>query len=113
MSKPQQCLKATFDILLAKYNEGNSRELILQAVQDSTTAKFRRSGSSSAGLPSDTLLPGQTTNAQAMGAFADDVSVLSTLGGVVWTVSSVADALSSRMVRTSRRFWPQRLLHRR
>jgi hypothetical protein len=34
------------------------------------------------------------------GGSADDVSALSTLGGVVWSMDSIANALPSRMVRT-------------
>jgi hypothetical protein len=75
-----------------------SREFIQQVIPDSTTVKFRKSGSSSARLPSSTLLPGQATNAQAMGASPDDVS---TLGSVIWTVGSAADALSLGMVKTN------------
>jgi hypothetical protein len=81
-------------------------ELIQQVIQDSTTVKFRRSGSSSAGLPFGALLPGQAANAWAMVSSADDVSTLSTLDGVVQTVGSTADALSHGIVRTSWRFWP-------
>jgi hypothetical protein len=53
------------------------------------------------GLPSDTLLPSQATNAWAVGASADDVSTLSTLGELVGTVGSAADALPHWMIRTS------------
>jgi hypothetical protein len=78
-----------------------SQEIIRQAVQDSTTVKFRRMESSSIGLSSGALLPSRATNAWAMGASVDDVSTLSTLGMVVWT-----------LVRTFMRFWPWRLLCR-
>jgi hypothetical protein len=44
-------------------------------------AKFRRSGASSIGASSDTLLPYRATNAWVVGASASDVSDLSTLGG--------------------------------
>jgi hypothetical protein len=40
-----------------------SRELVWQAIQDSTTVKFRRSGSSSTELSSGSSLPNQATNA--------------------------------------------------
>jgi hypothetical protein len=66
--------------------------------------ELRRVGSSSMGVSSDALLPGRATNAGTMGTSVDDVSALPTLGGVVWTVGSTADALSHRMVRTSWRF---------
>jgi hypothetical protein len=62
------------------------------------------------GLSSDALLPSRATNAWAMGTSTDDVS---TLGGVVRSVGSAADALSPRMVQTSWMFWPRKLLHRR
>jgi hypothetical protein len=58
--------------------------------------KFRRLGSSLSGA----LLPNQATNAWAMGASTDDVSALSTLGGVVHSVDSAANALPPGMVRT-------------
>jgi hypothetical protein len=63
-----------------------SKELIYQAIQDSTMTKFIRSGSLLAGLSSGALLPGQTTNDWAMGASADDVS---TLDGVIQHVEKV------------------------
>jgi hypothetical protein len=102
-SKPQQCPKATFDILMVKYKEGKAllrafgqfaeldqqfcnRELIRQATHDSTAVKFRRLGSSSVRLSSDALISGQAANTKAMGAFADDVSTLPTLDRLVWTV---------------------------
>jgi hypothetical protein len=69
-------------------------------ILDSTAPKFRRSGSSSARLSSDALLPGRAANAYAMGTSVDDVSTLSSLGGVVWTMGVTIVALSSRMVRT-------------
>jgi Zn-dependent M28 family amino/carboxypeptidase len=75
-------------------------ELIQQVIPDSTVVKFRRSGSSSVGLPSNTLLPSWATNAWAVGASADDVSTLFTLGRTVWIVGSITDALSPGMVKT-------------
>jgi hypothetical protein len=66
-------------------------------ISDSGAGKFRRSGSSSARLSSDAILPGQATNAWAMGASTDDVS---TLGCVVRTMGATTDALQSGMVRT-------------
>jgi hypothetical protein len=39
------------------------------------------------------LLPGRATNAGAVGASTDDVSTLSSLGRVVWTMGAAADAL--------------------
>jgi hypothetical protein len=60
--------------------------------------KFRRSGSSSQGLSSGTLLPSRAANARAVGASVDDVS---TLGRVVQTMGSITDTLSPRMVWTS------------
>jgi hypothetical protein len=62
--------------------------------------KFRRSEWPSVGLPSSTLLPDWTTNAWVVGASTNDVFALSTLGEVVWTVGSTADALPPGMVRT-------------
>jgi hypothetical protein len=90
-----------------------SRELVWQAIQYSTTAQFRRSGSSSMGLSFGASLPNWVTNAQTMGIFIDDVPTLSTLGGEVRTVGSIADALPPEMVRTRGGFWLWRLLHRR
>jgi hypothetical protein len=52
-------------------------------ISGSTAAKFRRSGSLSARLSSDALLFGRATIAWAVGASADDVPTLSSLGGVV------------------------------
>jgi hypothetical protein len=63
--------------------------------------KFRRLGSSSERVSFGTLLPGRATNVWAMGVYADDVSAMSTLGRVVWTLGSTADAFSPRMVKTS------------
>jgi hypothetical protein len=51
------------------------------------------------GLPFDALLLGHATNAWAARASANDVSALSTLGGVVWTLDSAADVLPPRMAR--------------
>jgi hypothetical protein len=69
-------------------------------ISDSTVVKFRRSRPSLARLSSGTLLPGRATNAWAVGAFTNDVSTLSSLGGVVRIVGSTTDALPSRMART-------------
>jgi hypothetical protein len=68
-------------------------------ISDIAALKFRRSGSSSARLSFDALLPGQATNAWAMGASADDVDTLSSLGGVVWTMGTTTDALPPGKVR--------------
>jgi hypothetical protein len=46
-----------------------------------------------------TLSSDRATNVWAMGASTDDVSTLSTLGGVVQTVDSTADELPPEMVR--------------
>jgi hypothetical protein len=77
-----------------------SWELIRQTIQDSTVVKFRRSGSSSMGISSGASLPYRATNAWAVEAYADDVSTLSSFGGVVRTVASITNALPPRMVRT-------------
>jgi hypothetical protein len=69
-------------------------------ISNSVATKFRRLGSSSARLSSDTLLFGRSTNAYVVGTSADDVPSLSTLGRVVPTMGSTADALPPRMVRT-------------
>jgi hypothetical protein len=103
-SKPQSHPKATFNILMAKYRDGKvdimghkirpsdfprlgqyfcERKLVHQPTQDTVVVKVRRSGSSSTEASSDALLPDWATNAWAMGTFGDDVSVLSTLDGVV------------------------------
>jgi hypothetical protein len=63
--------------------------------------EFRRLGSLLKGVSSDALLPGRATNAKTVGPSVDDVSYLSTLGRVVWTLGSAADALSPEIVRTS------------
>jgi hypothetical protein len=47
-----------------------------------------------------TLLPSHATNAWTMGTSANDVSTLSSLGGVVRTLGATTDALPPRMVRT-------------
>jgi hypothetical protein len=75
--------------------------IILQVIQDTTAAKFRRLGSSSKGVSSDTLLHGWATNVGTVGTSANDVSALSTLGRVVWIMCSATDTLSPWMVRTS------------
>jgi hypothetical protein len=77
-----------------------SQEFIQQMVSDSTTSNFRRSGSSSTRLSSGALLPGWATNVWAMGASADDVSTLSSLGGVVRTMGTATDALPPGTVAT-------------
>jgi hypothetical protein len=77
-----------------------NRELVRQMILDSAVSKFKRSGTASIRLSSDTLLPGQTTIAWAVGASADYVSTLSSLGGVVWTMNTTIDALPPGMVRT-------------
>jgi hypothetical protein len=68
--------------------------IILQAIQDTTAAKFRRLGSSSKGVLSDALLHGWATNVGIVGTSTDDVSALSTLGRVVWIMRSATDTLS-------------------
>jgi hypothetical protein len=75
--------------------------------------KFRTSELSSIGASSGVLLPDRATNAWAMGASADDVLALSSIGRVVRAMDTTTNALSPRMVRTYSGFWPQRLLHRR
>jgi hypothetical protein len=82
-------------------------------ILDPKVAKFKRSRSSSPRLSSDALLSGQATNAWAMGTSVDDVSTLSSLGGVVRSMGATTNALPPRMVRTCSGFWPWRLLHRR
>jgi hypothetical protein len=89
------------------------RKLVQQPIQDTVATKFRRSGSSSTGASSDALLLNWAANVWAVGTSVDDVSILSILGGVVWTVGSTIDALPPGMVRTSWRVWLWRLLHRR
>jgi hypothetical protein len=89
------------------------RKFIQPKIQDITVLKFRRPGSSLTGASSNTLFPNRADNAWAVGASTDDVSTLSTLGEMVWTMGSTVDALSPRMIRTSWRFWPWRLPHRR
>jgi hypothetical protein len=75
-------------------------ELVRQAIQDSATVQFRRLGSSSTRLSFDTLLHDRATNAWVVGASTDDVSTLSSMGGMVWTMGSTTDALPSGIVRT-------------
>jgi hypothetical protein len=77
-----------------------SRELIRQTISDSTAPKYRSSGSSLARVSSGTLLLGRATNAWAVGAFADDVPTLSSLGRVVRTIDTATNALPPRMIRT-------------
>jgi hypothetical protein len=62
--------------------------------------KFTRSGSSPTGASFGALLLDQATNAWVVRASTDDVSALSTLGGVVQSMDSVANALALGMVRT-------------
>jgi hypothetical protein len=66
-------------------------------ISDSTAMKFRGSVSSSAKLSSNVLLPGRAINAWVVGVSTDDVS---TLGRVVQTMGSTANALPPGMVRT-------------
>jgi hypothetical protein len=101
-SKPQSHPKVTFNILMAKYRDSKAcirghktrpsdfpgsgpyfcgRKLVWQPIQDTAATKFRRLGSSSIGASYDTLLSDRATNACVVGASADDVSALSTLGG--------------------------------
>jgi hypothetical protein len=68
---------------------------------------------SSARVSSGALLPGQATKAWAMGASADDVPTLSSVGRVIRAMDTTTDALPPRMVRTYSGFWPRRLLCRR
>jgi hypothetical protein len=67
----------------------------------------------SVGLSFGTLLPNRAANAWVVGASVEDISALSTLGWVVRTMGSAADALPSGMVWTYGGFWPHGLLHRR
>jgi hypothetical protein len=55
-------------------------ELIRQMISDSTAVKFRRLGSSLIRLSSSVLPSSRATNAWAVGASANDVSTLSSLG---------------------------------
>jgi hypothetical protein len=73
-------------------------------ISNSIAPKFRSSRSSSARVSSGTLLPSWATNVWAVGASEDDVPTLSYLGGVVWTMDTVTNALPPRMVRTNSRF---------
>jgi hypothetical protein len=63
--------------------------------------EFRRLGPRSKGISFVALLPDRATNVRTVGASTDDVSILSTLGRVVWTLGSTTDALPPGMVRTS------------
>jgi hypothetical protein len=69
-------------------------------ISDSIASRFRRLGSSSARLSYSTLFLGQATNAWAMETSTDDVSTLSSLGGVVRTMGIATNALQPRMIRT-------------
>jgi hypothetical protein len=60
--------------------------------------KFRRLESLSTGASFDALLPDRATNAWVVGTSADDVSSLSILGEVVWSMDSATDALTLGMV---------------
>jgi hypothetical protein len=51
------------------------------------------------GLSFGASLLSQATNVWVVGASTDDVSTLSSLGGVVQTMGSIIDVLPSRMVR--------------
>jgi hypothetical protein len=77
-----------------------ARKLVQQPIQDTVTTKFKRSGSSSTGASFDTLLLDRATNVWAVGPFSDDVSALSTLGGVVRPMDSTTDAHLPGMIRT-------------
>jgi hypothetical protein len=130
-SKPQKRLKATFGILMAKYQEGRAdirgREnwTILNPKSDSPICLSQASTSiagSSSGKRSQTPLrqnsEGQVCRRQGYhptpyfsvglpmlgpwGASADDVS---TLGEVVRAMGSTTDALPSGMVKTYSGFW--------
>jgi hypothetical protein len=63
------------------------------------------------GVLFDALSPGRTANAEIVGTSSNDVSTLSTLGEMVQTMGSTADALSLGVVGT---FWrlstPRQLL---
>jgi hypothetical protein len=69
-------------------------------ISDPTAVKFRRSESSLARLSYGALLPSQATNTWAVGTSVDDISAMSSLGGVVQTMGSTANALPPGMVRT-------------
>jgi hypothetical protein len=68
-------------------------------IPDSATPKFRRSGSSLVRVSSGALLPSRATNTWVVGASADDVSTLSFVGEVVWTMDTTTDALPPMVVR--------------
>jgi hypothetical protein len=69
-------------------------------ISDSAASKVRRSESLSAGVSSGALLPSGATNVWVVGASANDVPALSSLGRMVRTVDTTTDALPPRMVRT-------------
>jgi hypothetical protein len=69
-------------------------------ISDSVMLKFRRSRLSSTRLSYDALLPGRDANAWAVGTSTDDVSTLSSLGGVVQTMDATINALPPGVVRT-------------
>jgi hypothetical protein len=89
------------------------RKFIWRPIYDTATTKFRRFRSLSTGASFGALLLSRATNAWAVGAFADDVSTLSTLSRVVRPMDTATDALPPWMVRAYSGFWPQRLLRRR
>jgi hypothetical protein len=62
-------------------------------ISDSAVSKFRVSELSSARLSSGALLLDRATNAWAVRISVDDVSTLSSLGGVVRIMGTTADAL--------------------
>jgi hypothetical protein len=90
-----------------------SWELVWQEVSNPTTTAFIRSGASPPRLSSGAPLFCRATNAWAVGASADDVPSLFSLGGVVRSMGATTDALPLRMVSTCSGFWPWRLLRRR
>jgi hypothetical protein len=90
-----------------------SWELVWQAISDPTIATFRRTGASPPRLSFSASLSSRVTNAWAVGASADDVPTLSSLGGVVRSMGATTDALPPGMVRTCSGFWPWRLIRRR
>jgi hypothetical protein len=76
------------------------RKLVQQTIQDTAVTKFRRLRLSSIGASSGALLLDRSTNAWTVGPSVDDVSSLSTFGGVVRSMDSTANALPPRIVRT-------------
>jgi hypothetical protein len=90
-----------------------SWELVRQVVSNPTIAAFIRLGASPLRLSSGAPLFCRATNAWAVGASADDVPTLFSLGGVVRSMGATTNALPLRMVSTCSGFWPWRLLRRR